>query len=70
LENWWTWQGSNLRPHPCHARSAEGIFICDLQEQILLVNKAFERLTGTSAAEALGKTPRILRSGRQECAEL
>ena len=33
---------------------------------ILLVNTAFEKLTGFSADEALGKTPRILQSGRQD----
>ena len=47
-------------------QSAEGIMICDPQERILLVNKAFERLTGFSAEEVLGKTPRILESGRQD----
>jgi len=47
-------------------QSAEGIFICDPQERILLVNTAFEKLTGFSGEEALGKTPRILQSGRQE----
>ena len=47
-------------------QSAEGIFVCDPQERILLVNKAFEKLTGFSADEAVGKTPRILQSGRQD----
>jgi len=46
-------------------QSAEGIFICDPHERILLVNAAFERLTGFSADEAVGKTPRMLSSGRQ-----
>ena len=47
-------------------QSGEGIFICDPHERILLVNTAFEKLTGFSADEALGKTPRILQSGRQD----
>ena len=47
-------------------QSAEGIFISDPQERILLVNSAFERLTGYSASEAVGQTPRILQSGRQD----
>jgi len=45
--------------------SAEGICICDAQQRILLVNPAFQQLTGLSAEEAVGKTPRILQSGRQ-----
>jgi len=47
-------------------QSAEGIFVCDPQKRILLVNKAFEKLTGFSADEAVSKTPRILHSGRQD----
>jgi diguanylate cyclase (GGDEF)-like protein/PAS domain S-box-containing protein len=47
-------------------QSAEGIFVCDPQERILVVNKAFEKLTGFSADEAVSKTPRILQSGRQD----
>jgi diguanylate cyclase (GGDEF)-like protein/PAS domain S-box-containing protein len=49
-------------------QSAEGIFICDPQERIVLVNPAFERLTGFSAQEAIGATPRLLQSGRQSAA--
>ena len=46
-------------------QSAEGIFICDPQKRYLLVNAAFEQLTGFSAEEALGKTPAMLQSGGQ-----
>lgn len=35
---------------------------------IVYVNKAFEKMTGYSAIEALGATPRILKSGRQDAA--
>jgi PAS domain S-box-containing protein len=45
------------------AQSSEGIMVCDVQERIVAVNPAFERLTGFSAAEAIGKTPRMLHSG-------
>src|SRR5487761_1803814 len=47
-------------------QSGEGIFVCDPQERILLVNLAFTQLTGFSSDDALGKTPRILQSGRQD----
>jgi diguanylate cyclase (GGDEF)-like protein/PAS domain S-box-containing protein len=47
-------------------QSAEAIFVCDPQERILLVNSAFVQLTGFSTEEAVGKTPRILQSGRQD----
>jgi len=47
-------------------QSAEAIFVCDPEERILIVNKAFERTTGFSAAEALGATPRILKSARHD----
>ncbi len=43
----------------------ESIVITDLEAKIVYVNPAFERLTGYSREEALGKNPRILKSGRQ-----
>lgn len=46
-----------------HAR--EGILITDAHQRILDVNDAFTRLTGYSRAEAIGNTPQILRSTRQ-----
>ncbi|HTX24500.1 MAG TPA: EAL domain-containing protein [Steroidobacteraceae bacterium] len=51
---------SNVLSH-----SVEGIFICDPEQRILQVNSAFERITGYTAEEAIGKTPRMLQSGRQ-----
>lgn len=45
--------------------SAEGIIITDVAGIILAVNPAFTRITGYSAAEAIGKNPRILNSGMQ-----
>ncbi len=44
----------------------EGVIITDAQERILAVNRAFSEVTGYPADEVLGKTPRILKSGRQE----
>jgi len=47
-----------------HAR--EGIMITTADGEIIEVNDAFTRITGYARAEALGKTPRLLSSGRQE----
>ncbi len=44
----------------------EGILITDRDECILRVNHAFTRLTGYSAEEAIGRTPALLHSGRQD----
>lgn len=46
-----------------HAR--EAIMITDAQSNILEVNEAFTRITGFTRAEAVGNTPAMLRSGRQ-----
>ena len=48
------------------SHSVEGIFICDPEQRILKVNSAFERITDYTAEEALGQTPRMLHSGRQD----
>lgn len=42
----------------------EAIAITDLSGRFLRVNAAFERITGYPEAEVLGKTPRLLSSGR------
>lgn len=47
-------------------QTAEGIMICDAEARILLVNSAFQQLTKYSEADVIGKTPRILRSGRHD----
>ena len=46
--------------------SREGIMITDANGLIVDVNAAFTRVTGYSRAQALGKNPRILQSGRQD----
>jgi PAS domain S-box-containing protein len=46
-------------------QSAEGIVITDAKGTIEYVNPAFSRVSGFSRAEALGKNPRILKSGKQ-----
>ncbi|MBI4665411.1 MAG: PAS domain S-box protein [Nitrospinae bacterium] len=46
-------------------QSAEVIMITDLNGVIQYVNPVFERITGYSRQEALGQTPRLLKSGQQ-----
>ena len=46
--------------------SQEGMFVTNADNTILRVNKAFTRITGYSAAEAVGKNPRLLKSGRHD----
>ena len=46
----------------------EGIVITDADERILRVNQAFLEMTGFSAAELIGKTPRLFKSGRHDAA--
>ena len=46
--------------------SEEGMVVCDANEVILRVNRAFTIMTGYRADEVLGKTPRLLKSGRQD----
>ncbi|HUX63695.1 EAL domain-containing protein [Sulfuricella sp.] len=44
----------------------ESIVVADRDTRILRVNRAFTRLTGYSAEEVIGRTPAMLKSGRQE----
>ena len=44
-------------------RSSDAIFMTDLDGTIEYVNPAFEKTYGYSVAEAIGQTPRILKSG-------
>ena len=46
-------------------QAADGVVITDTRATIQYVNPAFTRLTGYSAEEVLGKTPNLLKSGRQ-----
>jgi len=49
-------------------QTPESIVITDTSGRILYVNPAFERISGYTAAEALGQNPRILKSGRHDAA--
>jgi len=46
--------------------SSEGMMVTDSRGVILKVNRAFTYITGYAAAEAVGKTPAMLRSGRHD----
>jgi len=43
-----------------------GVMVTDKEQRILHVNPAFTRITGYSAAEAIGQTPRLLTSGKHD----
>ncbi len=45
--------------------TGDAVMIADVNGVIQFVNRAFEQITGYSREEALGKTPNILKSGRQ-----
>ena len=44
--------------------TSEGIIITDPSGEIVSVNRAFSEITGFAAKEAIGQTPRLLKSGR------
>lgn len=46
--------------------SREAIFITDADTRILLVNRAFTKITGYAPEEVIGKLPSILSSGRHD----
>src|SRR5665647_3164689 len=46
--------------------SQEGIIVPDAHNVILRVNQSFTRITGYTAEEAIGQTPALLHSGRQD----
>ena len=46
--------------------TAEAIMITDTNGVIRRINQAFTNMTGYTAEESLGQTPRILKSGRQD----
>ncbi len=48
--------------------SQEAIMVTDAANRIIAVNQAFTQITGYSRAEAIGATPHLLSSGRQDAA--
>ncbi len=49
-------------------QAAESILITDLTGKIQYVNPAFEKISGYRKEEAIGQTPRILKSGKHDLA--
>ncbi len=58
-------QAENARLIRAIEQVQESIVVTDLQANIVYVNPAFERVTGYSREEVLGKNPRVLKSGHQ-----
>ena len=56
----------NLRIAATAFESQEGMVVTDANTVILRVNQAFTKITGYSAEEAIGQTPKLLRSERQD----
>lgn len=59
---------NDLRIAAAAFETQEGMIITDPASVILRVNQAFTRITGYRSDEVVGRTPRILSSGRQDAA--
>lgn len=57
---------ADLRVSATAFDSQEGMFVTDAEGVIQRVNNAFTQLTGYSASEAIGQTPRLLSSGQHD----
>jgi diguanylate cyclase (GGDEF)-like protein/PAS domain S-box-containing protein len=57
---------TDLRVAAIAFEAQEGMFITDTDGVILRINQAFTDITGFTAQEALGQTPRLLNAGRHE----
>lgn len=47
-----------------YENTTQSIMVCDADNYIIAVNPSFTQLTGYSAQEVIGKTPKILKSGQ------
>jgi diguanylate cyclase (GGDEF)-like protein/PAS domain S-box-containing protein len=59
---------SELRVAAVAFDSLEGMMVTDANAAILRVNSAFTKITGYTAQEVIGQTPRILKSDRHDAA--
>ena len=62
------WVERELRIAATAFESQDAVMVTDENQVILKVNHAFTRITGFSSEEAVGKTPQLLKSGRQDAA--
>lgn len=61
------WLESHFRiAEHIYRNTVEGIMITDDKTNILKINKVFEETSGYAGNEVIGKTPAILKSGRQD----
>ncbi|MDO8933243.1 MAG: diguanylate cyclase, partial [Rhodocyclaceae bacterium] len=51
-----------------HHAISEAILVTDAEDRIIATNPAFTQVTGYEAHEAIGQTPTLLKSGRQDAA--
>lgn len=58
-------QAERDRLHAILANIGDAVLVTDPDGRIQYVNPAWEQLNGFSAAEAVGQTPRLIRSGQQ-----
>ncbi|MEY8878034.1 MAG: EAL domain-containing protein [Leptothrix sp. (in: b-proteobacteria)] len=66
-ERGWHSSAARMRLHAAALESTQdGVMVTDLQARIVSVNRAFTEITGYSEAEAIGRTPHLLHSGRHE----
>ncbi|MGE5468806.1 MAG: diguanylate cyclase domain-containing protein, partial [Ignavibacteria bacterium] len=49
-----------------HQAISEAILVTDAGDRIIAINPAFTQVTGYTSAEAIGQTPRMLKSGRHD----
>lgn len=47
-------------------RGSEGVVICDNHSNVVMVNSAFERITGYTHEDVVGRNPSMLASGRHD----
>ncbi|OIQ96896.1 putative diguanylate cyclase YegE [mine drainage metagenome] len=57
---------NDLRIAAAAFETQDGMFVTDVDGTILRVNQAYTAITGYTAADAVGKNPRILKSGRHD----